>query len=292
MPDDVGPVPPPSADPAARPCYRHPDRMTYVSCTRCGRPICAEDMRPAPVGFQCPDDVAAASRELPRQVNPLGGPARRRPPFVTYTLVALNVIAFVLEGLPFGGLPYQPNDFVQRYVGLSHTYAGAPDIVLRLLSAAFLHTSIFHIGLNMLALVLLGQQLEQVLGWLRYLVLYLVSAIGGGALFFFLGTGSSLGASGAIFGLFSAFYLVARRLRVDSSSILTTIGINLVLTFLIPGISIWDHIGGLITGAVVGVVYTRLPSRPATAQALQVGIVVALGVVLAVIVGVRSAAGA
>jgi membrane associated rhomboid family serine protease len=247
-------------------------------------------MRPAPVGFQCPEDVAAGSRDVPRQVNPLGGPVTRRPPVVTYVLVGLNVLAFVLEGLPIGGLPNQPNDFVQRYIGLSHAYAGAPDIVLRLVSSAFLHSSIFHLGLNMLALVLLGQQLEQVLGWARYLALYFASAIGGATLFYFLGDLSpSLGASGAIFGLFSAFYLVARRLRVDSASILTTIGINLVLTFLIPNISIWDHIGGLVTGAVVGLVYTQLPSRPATMRWLQAGLAVALGVVLLVIVAVSSA---
>jgi membrane associated rhomboid family serine protease len=141
----------------------------------------------------------------------------------------------------------------------------------------------------MLALVLLGVQLERVLGWARYLALYVVAALGGSTLFYLLGSGSSLGASGAIFGLFSAFYLVAKRLGVDASRILTTIGINLVLTFLIPGISYWDHLGGLFTGVIVGLIYTRLPSRPATMKALQIGLVVALGVLMVVAVALTPA---
>jgi membrane associated rhomboid family serine protease len=118
----------------------------------------------------------------------------------------------------------------------------------------------------------------------RYLALYLVSAIGGSVLVYVLDPLDTdrygLGASGAIFGLFSAFYLVARRLRLDATSILVTIGINLVLTLLIPNISLWAHVGGLITGALIGLVYTTLPSRPSWWQAIQVGIVVAAGLVL------------
>lgn len=255
-------------------------------------------MRPAAVGFQCPDDVAAGQRSVRTPTNPLGGPTGKRQPIVTWTLVALNVVAFVLEGLPVMGLPAEPNEFVRNYVGFSQGFLESPSSgvadpgnPLRLLSSAFLHASIFHIGLNMLALVLLGRQLEQVLGRARFLALYVVSALGGSALYFLLGeaNGYQVGASGAIFGLFSAFYLVARRLRVDSSSILTTIGINLVLTVLIPGISLWGHLGGLATGAAVGLIYTTLPSRPATARALQIALVVGLGVLMVLGVAIRSA---
>jgi membrane associated rhomboid family serine protease len=99
---------------------------------------------------------------------------------------------------------------------------------------------------------------------------------------------TSLGASGAIFGLFSAFYLVAKRLQVDASSILATIGINLVLTFLVPNISIWGHLGGLVTGAVIGLVYTRLPSRPERWKVVQLAVVAGVAVLLVAIVVVRS----
>jgi membrane associated rhomboid family serine protease len=236
-------------------------------------------MRPAAVGFQCPDDVAAGQRAVRTPTNPLGSPTQVRQPFVTWTLVALNVLAFVLEGLPVMGLPVEPNEFVLRFI---QTNFLVPDEPYRMLTAAFLHGSIFHIGLNMLVLVLIGRQLEQVLGWARYLALYLASALGGSALVYLLDAPgqSVLGASGAIFGLFSAFYLVARRLRLDASSILVTIGINLVLTLLIPNVSLWDHVGGLLTGALIGLVYTGLPSRPSSWRAVQIGVAVLLGLVL------------
>jgi membrane associated rhomboid family serine protease len=246
-------------------------------------------MRPAPVGFQCPDDVAAGQRSVRTPVNPLGGPAGPERPIVTWVLVALNALAFVLEGFPLLGLPTQVNEFVFRFVQIN---ASVPDEPYRLLTAAFLHDGIWHIGLNMLVLVLIGMQLEQVLGRLRFLALYLVSALGGGVLVFLLDPpeGSVLGASGAIFGLFSAFFLVARRLRADASSILATIGINLVLTLLIPRVSLWGHVGGLLTGAVIGLIYTRLPSRPAAWKAVQLGTVVGVAVLLFIAVAIRSAA--
>jgi membrane associated rhomboid family serine protease len=246
-------------------------------------------MRPAPVGFQCPDDVAAGQRSVRTPVNQLGGPAGPQRPIVTWVLVALNALAFVLEGFPLLGLPPQVNEFVFRLVQIN---ASVPDEPYRLLTAAFLHDGIWHIGLNMLVLVLIGMQLEQVLGRLRFLALYLVSALGGGVLVFLLDPpeASVLGASGAIFGLFSAFFLVARRLRADASSILATIGINLVLTLLIPRVSLWGHVGGLLTGAVIGLIYTQLPSRPAAWKAVQLGAVVGVAVLLLIAVAIRSAA--
>jgi membrane associated rhomboid family serine protease len=236
-------------------------------------------MRPAAVGFQCPDDVAAGQASMRTPTNPLGGPTGERQPVVTYALVALNVLAFVLEGLPLMGLSDGANEFVVRFIQVNYL---VPEEPYRLLTAAFLHESIFHIGLNMLVLVLLGQQLEQVLGRVRYLALYLVSALGGGVLVYLLNDPGQavLGASGAVFGLFSAFYLVARRLRVDTSSILVTIGINLVLTLLIPRVSLFGHLGGLIVGALVGLIYTTLPSRPSWWRGVQVAAAVVLGLVL------------
>jgi membrane associated rhomboid family serine protease len=246
-------------------------------------------MRPAPVGFQCPDDVAAGQRSTRAPGGVLGGPAGQRRPIVTWVLLGLNVLAFVLEGLPLLGLTGQGNEFVNRLVQVNFL---VPDEPYRLLSAAFLHDGIWHIGLNMLVLVLIGVQLEQVLGWARFLVLYLVSALGGGTMVYLFDApnASVLGASGAIFGLFSAFYLVARRLRADASGILVTIGINLVLTVLIPRVSLWGHLGGLITGVVVGLIYTRLPSRPAVWKAVQILAAIGVGVLLVIVVSLRSAA--
>jgi membrane associated rhomboid family serine protease len=247
-------------------------------------------MRPAAVGFQCPDDVAAGARSTRTTVNPLGGPATARPPIVTYVLVALNVIAFALEGLPLGGLgPFeQTNEFVQRFTQVN---AFVPDEPYRLLTATFLHDGLLHIGLNMLILVLIGRQLEQILGWARYLLAYLVCGFGGGVAVYVLDSSNTygLGASGAIFGLFAVFFLVAKRLRADANGILATIGINLVLTVLIPNVSLWAHVGGLATGAVVGLVYTQLPARPRVWQAVQIAAVLGIAVLLVVVTVVRSA---
>jgi membrane associated rhomboid family serine protease len=249
-------------------------------------------MRPAPVGFQCPDDVAAGAprgRAAGSTVNQLGGPSAPRQPVVTYALVALNVLAFVLEGLPLLGLPAEVNQFTYRFLQINALVASEP---WRLLTAAFLHASVLHIGLNMVVLVLIGRQLEQVLGPVRYVVLYVVAALGGGVAVYLFNAPDQpvLGASGAIFGLFSAFYLVARRLEVNASNILATIGINLVLTLLIPRVSLFGHLGGLITGAVVGLIYTSLPSRSASARAVQLLAVAGVAVVLVILVSVRSAA--
>jgi membrane associated rhomboid family serine protease len=246
-------------------------------------------MRPAPVGFQCPDDVEAGRRSVRTPVNQLGGPTGQRSPYITWALVALNVLAFVLEGFPVAGLSTQTNAFIDRLVQVNFA---VPDQPYRLLTAAFLHESIWHIGLNMLVLVLIGVQLEQVLGWARYLALYLVSALGGGTLVYLLDPPgqSVLGASGAIFGLFSAYFFVARRLRADASGILATIGINLVLTLLIPRVSLWGHVGGLITGAVIGLIYTRLPNRSPAWKLIQIAAVVGVAVLLLIAVAVKAAA--
>lgn len=247
-------------------------------------------MRPASVGFQCPDDVAAGARETRTPGNPVGGPTSPRQPIVTYVIVALNVLAFVLEGLPLQGLGSfaQTNDFVQRFTQVN---AYVPDEPYRLITATFLHEGILHIGLNMLILVLIGRQLEQILGPARYLLAYLVCGFGGSVAVYVLDSSDTygLGASGGIFGLFAVFYLVAKRLRADANSILVTIGINLVLTVLIPNVSLWAHVGGLVTGAVVGVVYTRLPARSRMWQVAQLATVLGIAVLLVVATVVRSA---
>ena len=101
------------------------------------------------------------------------------------------------------------------------------------------------------------------LGRVRYIALYLLSAIGGGVLVYLVkGPGySSVGASGAIFGLFAAYWVLARRVRADTSAITGTIVLNLIISVTFPGISLWGHVGGLITGALIGAVFAFAPSR-------------------------------
>jgi membrane associated rhomboid family serine protease len=302
MSASVTPPTGPSQEPAAPPaphCYRHTDRETYVSCVRCGRPICPECMRPAPVGFQCPEEMresgrggrpaggteAAGTGAGPRpdragDRTPLGGRlAPGRPGLVTQVLVGLCLFAYVLQGLP--GLALQStvtlNRFTTRFdldgfaIADQHQY-------YRLLTAAFLHENLLHIAFNMYALYLLGFQLELLLGRVRLLALFVVCAVGGSTLSFLVHgrSTSSLGASTAIFGFFATYYLVARRLRVDTSQILVIVAINLGITFLWPGIDKYGHIGGLLTGLAVGAVFAYIPPRKALLQGVLVAGVLAV----------------
>ena len=268
-----------AADPVPQTCYRHPDRTTYISCIRCGRPICAECMRPAPVGFQCPDDVAQGRRVQRAPRNQFGVRQGSGRPYVTLTMLAINVVAFLLQGFPISSNAV-PNKFTQDYVSFNAAIAINHEYY-RLLTGAFLHIAIWHIAINMLVLVMVGPALEAMLGRLRYTVLYLLAGIGGNVLGYLVkGLGySSLGASGAIFGLFAAYWVLARKLRADTSAITGIIVLNLIISVTFPGIALFGHLGGLIVGGMVGAVFAFSgPKR----WPLQVGGVAAVAVILVV----------
>lgn len=274
-------------------CYRHPGRETYVSCTRCERPICPDCMRDAAVGHQCPECVREGNRTVRQARTVFGGRVATRP-VVTYTLIAINIVAYVLElASPkfvddFEMLGQLKTQFGQVIPG----YGVADGEWYRLITAAFLHVplnqgtfGITHILFNMWALWVLGPQLEQVLGRLRFTVLYFLSALGGNVLLFLVDPGQpALGASGAIFGLFAAFFVVGRRLGMDTRGIAFLILINLMFTFTFSGISWEGHVGGLITGAILAAAFAYAPRN--RQQAVQVGasaIVAAVLVILTVI---------
>ncbi len=226
-------------------CYRHPDRETGVGCSRCGRPICPECMVSASVGFHCPDCLNEGRRTAPPAPATVAGAALvRRPPLVTIALIAANVVMWLL---------------VRDNAVLADRLALWPPGIVdgqydRLITAVFLHTAWFHIGMNMLSLWFIGPALETALGRIRYLALYLVSGIGGSALSFLLlpDNTAGLGASGAIFGLLGALFVLVRRVGGDMRQVVVVIVMNLVLTFSIPGIDWHAHVGGLVTGIVIG----------------------------------------
>lgn len=241
-------------------------------------------MRPASVGFHCPEEGAAQVRP----VRPSGGgvaTAVRRSP-ATLVFGGLCLVAFVLQGLPGIAGPLG-NAFTQRFVLFN--YAVAHGEWWRLLTAAFLHGGVLHIALNLVVLAVLGPPLEQLLGWRRFVPLYLLSAIGGNVAAFALQSPGQVtfGASGAIYGLFGAYYLIARRLRLETGAIVATIAINLVLSVVIPHISLVGHVGGLVTGAVVGLAYTLPNARGALRQG---GALVGVAALLAIVVLVRAPA--
>ncbi|MDN5858368.1 MAG: rhomboid family intramembrane serine protease [Pseudonocardia sp.] len=274
---------PPSPRAAPAVCVRHPDRPTGLTCTRCGRPACTDCLREASVGYQCVDCVSAGSRSARRGTTVAGAPSGPRArPLVTIVLVALNLLVFV-------GMIVQSRS-VARVVDSDIFYAGAlvPGLVAdgqwwRLVTSGFLHLGLLHIALNMVALWILGQQLEPVLGRWRYLATYLISLVGGSAaiMLFYPAGGVVAGASGAVFGLLGAFLVVLIRMRLPASVILPTILINVAISVFVPGIAILAHVGGALAGAVATAMIVYAPHRHRAA--LQSGLLGGLAVLVVVL---------
>ena len=281
-------------------CYRHPDRETFVSCARCGRLICPECMRPASVGFQCPSCVKEGAASVRRPTAAYGGRAVSAP-VATYTLIGICVLFFLVTtgsgtGLLFGG---NPSPIFERlalaptaHATFTHgQFAGFADGVAqgqyyRLVTSTFLHFGIVHIALNMYCLFLLGPALEAAFGRLRFTALYLVSGLAGSALSYALGPSNeqAAGASGAVFGLFAAFFVLQRKRGGDVTQIGTTIAINLAISFAASSYIDWrGHVGGLIGGALVAgaIVYAPVGGRRVALQVL--GTVAVLGAVVAIV---------
>ncbi|ULE34634.1 rhomboid family intramembrane serine protease [Mycobacterium sp. IDR2000157661] len=271
------------ATPAVTPtCYRHPDRVTYVRCSRCNRYICGDCMRNAAVGHQCLECVDAGAKSVRQARTQFGGVAAAKPT-VTYVLIGINVVMFALQILVPG---------FQRELVLQ-SFAVADGEFYRLLTSAFLHYGAAHILFNMWALYIVGPPLEAALGRLRFCGLYLVSALGGSVLVYLASSpaAQTAGASGAIFGLFGATFVIGRRLNMDVRWVIAIIGINLVITFVIPLISSqnisWQgHIGGLVTGAVIAAAYAYAPRN--SRNLVQAGATAAALLVFAVLIWWRT----
>jgi membrane associated rhomboid family serine protease len=263
---------------AERTCYRHPDRVTGLSCSECGRPICTECMTMAPVGIRCPEHSGRPQgvQRMTRSVQRAsfeGAGAK-----VTKALIALNIGVYVAELAQGSGVNatrgsiYQTGALLANGAKIGDTIVGAAHVPAplqavgvaqgeywRLLTAAFLHYGPFHLLLNMLALWWFGSLLEQRIGSGKYLLLYVVSGLAGSAGALILDPlVPTVGASGAIFGILGAgFVLERQRDYVFGGSALAIIVINLVFTFSISNVSIGGHIGGLIGGAACAFAMTR-----------------------------------
>ncbi|NGO78292.1 rhomboid family intramembrane serine protease [Streptomyces sp. YC504] len=239
-------------------CYRHPDRETGISCTRCERPICPECMVSASVGFQCPTCVRegsgtghAATANQPRTIT--GGTVAADQNLVTKILIGINAAVFIAV-LAMGDELVDKLDLIGRALNQNLEIVGvAEGQWYRLFTSMFLHQEIWHFGFNMLGLWWLGQPLEAALGRARFIALYLVSGLAGSALTYMVAAPNqpSLGASGAIFGLMGATAVLMRRLRYDMRPVLILLAINMLFTFTMNGIAWEAHVGGLVAGALV-----------------------------------------
>jgi membrane associated rhomboid family serine protease len=242
-------------------CYRHPDRETRVSCSECGRGICPDCMVFAPVGIRCPDHAAsgpkparAAARARRMTLEGAGG-------IVTKTFIAVNVGIYLVQLAAGAGLRANTGWIFDNFALIPRQALLDGDTLVqgvaggdwwRLFTAAFLHYGPLHLGLNMLALYWFGPPLEEVLGRVRFALLYLVSGLAGSAGALIASPDSiTVGASGAIFGMFGAAFVLERQgVAVFGGAALTIIAVNLVFTLFIPGVSIGGHLGGLAGGAI------------------------------------------
>ena len=272
----------PPADPAV--CYRHPDREAHIRCVRCERRICPDCMIPASVGFQCPECVKEGNKTLRQARTPFGGQVTADPGWVSKGLIGVTVVMYVLQQAVPG--------FTDRFaeVGLALGDQGrlvgvADGEVYRLLTAAFLHGSVLHIGLNMYALYIFGPQVEALVGRVRFASIYLVAALGGNALSYAFSAPNrpSLGASGAVFGVLGAYLVLNRRLGRETASVLGLLAINVVFAFVVKNIDWRAHLGGLIAGALCAAALAYAPEsrRPVWQVA---GMVATLLLAVAVVV--------
>ena len=231
----------------AQTCYRHPNRETGVSCSNCGRPICPDCMTPTPVGMRCPE----CAKQRTRVTRGAVGPSRYDAP-ATYVLIALNVAIYVAEIASGPGGLNAPGGSIVTDFGLFGPSVAEGEWY-RLVSGGFLHASFWHVGFNMFALYFLGRMLEPAIGTLRFVVLYVVSLFGGALGALLLDPNAlTVGASGAIFGIFGAAFVIARGRGLDAaaSSIGVILLLNLAISVGAQNISLGGHLGGLAAGVL------------------------------------------
>jgi membrane associated rhomboid family serine protease len=290
-----GPTPPSVAAPQ---CYRHAGRETWISCARCGKSICPDCMIPAAVGFHCPDCVRQSPNAQRVARTTLGGRAVANTSAVTYSLIGLNVLAYLFEMASssivtrfalIGGAVDVHSNGSQHVIGVAH------GEYYRLVTSMFLHEPpsyggafFLHILFNMWALYVVGPPLEARLGRVRFLAMYLIAGLAGSAAAYALTPANEfvLGASGAIFGLFGALLVIGRHERLNIQPIALTIGLNLVLSFSISNISWQGHIGGLVGGTALAVAWAYAPRSRRTV--IQVASSVLLLVIVVIVVVART----
>ncbi len=287
-------------------CYRHPDRETHISCQRCGRPICPDCMNQASVGFQCPACVQEGAKTTRSARTAYGGRRSGDPTLTSKVLIGLNVAVWLLLtvagdqasawldklGLyPVGRCNADPGLWPASEqdctaFGFDYIDGVASGAWWQLLTSMFTHQSILHIGFNMLALWILGPQLEAAVGRVRFLALYFLSGLAGAVTVLYLTTPfiPTIGASGAVFGLMGALLVIAIKVRADYTSILFWIGLNVFITFFGGARISWQgHLGGLIGGVLIGLVLVYSPRENRTRwQAIGLG-AIAAAILLAVV---------
>lgn len=248
---------------AGQTCYRHPGRPAFIQCQRCSRYICPEDMREASVGFQCPECVKSGQAAVRQPRTLAGGAISTNAAAITMAIIAINVAAQVVV-VATGGVRNPSNSEFFRWGWLSGIEV-ADGQYWRLLTAAFLHGGWLHLAFNMYALYLFGPFVEQTLGRVRFVITYLTLAIGSSVLVYLLEDPltPTIGASGAVFGLFGLALVFLIRTRQNITGMVILLAINGFIS-LQEGISWQGHLGGFITGVLLGLMFAYAPRERRT----------------------------
>lgn len=266
-------------------CYRHPDRITGLSCTSCGKSICVECSQDASVGQKCPECAAPTGRA--RVVNArqsFGRPSFQTAP-VSFTIMAITAGIFVMGILSPAADAWLFRSFAQA------NFLVAAGEWWRIFTAALLHGGMMHILFNMYALYLFGPRLEQQVGSPAFGALYVATAGTGGLVSYAFGATSqiSIGASGAIFGLLGAWMFVAWKMRhtPGGRSMFNQLGvllaINLALPLFVGGIDWRAHLGGLVGGIVIAWLWSVLAVGKPNARTIRTVVAAAVAVGTAII---------
>jgi len=263
-------------------CYRHPDRETNVACSNCGRSICPDCMTSTPVGMRCPECARQRTKVRRGVGTPGGGDAP-----ATYALIGLCVVGFfaqIASGAEFAG-----GNALGNFGADFAFYAPVIDAEgewYRAITYGFLHSGLFHLAVNMFVLYILGTLLEPAIGTARFVAIYLISVLGGALGVALIDQDAvTVGASGGIFGLMAAAFLIARHRGLDdlASQIGFLVILNLVITFSVPRISIGGHIGGLIAGGIAAALIAAVErNRGRDAAGLDAAALGALAIAIAV----------
>jgi membrane associated rhomboid family serine protease len=268
-------------------CYRHPGRQSFVLCQRCGKTVCPECQVQAAVGVHCLD-CARQNRPVrpkPRFVTAFRSTSTQ--PVVTYSLIGVTAFLFILQSAP--GIGSSVTQALQYAGAYTQPSLGAPLEPWRMITSVFMHAGILHLLFNMYALFIFGQGLEHTLGRARYLTLYLLAGLGGSVAVDLIASPFQgvVGASGAIFGLMGAYFIIQRHLGGTNVQLLVLVAINLVIGF-IPGAGIsWQaHLGGLAAGALIGLIFTK--TRNVRQKNTQILLLIATGVGLVALTVVRA----
>ncbi len=290
-------------------CYRHPGVATGIVCTRCRRPICPACMVDAAVGFQCPECTKEGARQTRQDQLPYGGSVVRDPRLTTYVIVAINVVVYLISGvngladklaLAPRGMCLDATDPNSYYPGaLQHACVAAGNHWVdgvasgawwQVVTSVFTHLTLIHIALNMFSLIVIGPSIERVLGRARFLAIYAVSGLAGSAFVMWLTNpeSSTVGASGAIFGLMGALLLLAYKAKGNYQQVLIIIGVNIAYTVLNVGTISWQgHFGGLLGGIVATWLVAWAPRK--NRAAVQWVALAAEAVICVALIAVRAA---